>query len=96
MKIKATEIRPLPAPLSPSAKTVHLKIPLAQVTSSQLVDLKDVVIAHSGLCHLLLHMVDADQKETLIALPDRYAVDPSEPFQSRVKTLFQSSLFSLE
>ena len=96
MKIKAIEIRPLPPPLGHSAKTVHLKIPLARLTPSQLADLKDVVIAHSGICNLLLHMVDGDQKETVIALPDRYAVDPSEHFQSRVKALFQSSLILFE
>jgi hypothetical protein len=36
------------------------------------------------------------ERETIIALSNRYTVDPSSDFQNEVKKLFQSSVLSFE
>ena len=96
VKIKATEIQTLPEMFLPSEKSLRLKIPLSSLTPSQLEGLKEILTDHRGHSRVLLHLINGKQQETVIALSDQYAVDPSPRFQDRVKTLFQPSLISIE
>jgi len=96
VKIKGTEVRTLSEVSVPSAKMLHLKIPLSSLSPTQLGDLKEIIIAHKGSYKVLLHLTNGGQQETIIALSDEYAVDPNQDFQSQVKNLFQSPVISLE
>jgi DNA polymerase-3 subunit alpha len=96
VKIKGTEVHTLSEVFSPSMKTLHLKIPLFLLTSSQLSDLKEIIIAHKGFCRVLLHLTDGKQQETVIALSDHYTVDPTQEFQNKIRNLFKSPLLSFE
>ncbi len=96
VKIKGTEIRPLPVPGDSGMKDLHLRIPIASLTASQLEDLRGIIVENRGLTKIHLHLVDEERRETIIALSDQYAVDPSQQFQNHVKHLFQSSVISLE
>ena len=96
VKIKGTEVHALSEVSSPSMKTLHLKIPLSSLTPPQLSDLKEIIIAHKGFCRVLLHLTNGKQQETVIALSDRYTVDPTQEFQNKIKNLFKSPLLSFE
>ena len=96
VKIKATEVRALSEPSDTSANNFHLKIPLATLTPSQLEDLKELIVENRGGTKVHLHLVDGQQKETVIALSDQFSVDPSQQFQNHLKHLFQSSVISME
>ena len=95
IKIKGTAVHSL-SELSSSAKPVHLKIALSPLTSSQLADLKEICLAHRGFSKVLLHFIDGNQRETVVAPSDQYMVDPSQGFRSAIQHLFKSSLLSLE
>ena len=95
-KIKAIEVRALSEPSGSSMRDLHLKIPLASLTPSQLEDLRELIIENKGLTKVLLHLIDGEQRETMIALSDQYTVEPSQQLQNHIKHLFQSSIISLE
>ncbi len=96
LKIKATEVHSLPelppSPMNP----LHLRIPLSDLTSSQLAHLKEIIEVHRGSSKVLLHFIDGRNHETVVALPDRYTVEPSSDFKNTVQDLFKSSLISFE
>jgi DNA polymerase-3 subunit alpha len=96
VKIKGMEIHSLSKALFPLVKTFHLKIPLSSLTKSNLVDLKEIIIANKGSYKVLLHFIDGEHRETVIALSDHYTVDPSQNFQNHIRKLFKSSLISFE
>jgi DNA polymerase-3 subunit alpha len=96
VKIKATEVHSLPESPSSPMTPFHLKIPLSDLTSSQLAQLKEIIEAHRGSSKVLLHFIDGSNQETIVALPDRYTVDPSAIFKNTVQDLFKSSLISFE
>jgi hypothetical protein len=96
VKIKATEVQTLPEMSLPSEKNLRLKISLTSLMPSQLEGLKEILTDHRGHTRVLLHLINGKQQETIIALSDQYAVDPSPLFQDRVKNLFQPSVISIE
>ena len=96
VKIKAIEIRSISEGSTSSNKTLHLKIPVASLTKSQLEELKEVLLAYSGSFRVLLHFTDGGNGETIIALSDRYRVDPTPSFLRHVQTLLKSSVLSYE
>ena len=96
IKIKATEVHPLLEQPSSSMNPLHFKISLASFTSSQLADLKKVILAHRGSCNVLLHFIDGNDQETIVALSDQFRVDPSHHFKTQIKNLFRSSPHSFE
>jgi DNA polymerase-3 subunit alpha len=96
IKLKATEVHSLPELPSSPIKPLHLKIPLSDLTSSQLTHLKEIIEAHRGSSQVLLHLIDGNHRETIVALPDRYTVDPSPYFKTTVQNLFKSSRISFE
>jgi DNA polymerase III subunit alpha len=95
-KIRGSEVRPLPLRSDSESRNLHLKIPLAALTPSQLENLRAVIVENRGWTKVHLHLIDEGRCETVIAFSDRYLVDPSPEFKNHVKNLFQSSVISLE
>jgi DNA polymerase-3 subunit alpha len=96
IKIKATEVHPLPELASSPMKPFHLKIPLSSLTSSQLAGLKEIVVANRGSSKVLLHFMGGNNQETVVVLSDRYTVNPSQHFKNHIQQLFKSSPISFE
>jgi DNA polymerase-3 subunit alpha len=96
VKIKGLEIHSLSKLSLTQMKTLHLTIPLSSLSSPQLVDLREIILANKGIYKVLLHFIDGKDRETVVALSDNYRVDPSQHFQNHIKNLFKSSLLSLE
>jgi DNA polymerase-3 subunit alpha len=96
VKLKAIEIRSLSEGPTSSNQTLHLKIPVGSLTKSQLEDLKEILLANRGSFKVLLHLTGGGNGETIIALSDRYRVDPTPGFQRHVQMLLKSSVLSYE
>jgi DNA polymerase-3 subunit alpha len=96
IKIKGLEVRSLPGVAPSPEKSVHLKIPLSSLSSPQLEDLKEVIVANRGSSQVFLHFIDGDSRETIVALPARYRVDPSQDFRKTIQNLFKFSLLTFE
>lgn len=96
IKLKATEVRSLLELASSPEKPFHLRIPLSLLAPSQLADLKKIILANRGSCKVLLHLIGGANRETVVALPDQYTVDPSPNFKAHLQSLFKSSLVSFE
>jgi DNA polymerase-3 subunit alpha len=96
VKIKGTEVHALPEVPSSSMKPLRLKIPLSTFTSSQLADLKEVIVANRGSSKILLHFIDGNNRETVVALSDQYTVDLSGNFKNHIQNLFKTSLIIFE
>jgi DNA polymerase-3 subunit alpha len=96
VKIKATEVHSLPElSLSPQ-KLLHLKIPISSLAPSQLTDLRDIIVANRGPSKVLLHFMGGNNREIVVALSDRYTVDPSQDFRNHVQNALKSALISFE
>jgi DNA polymerase-3 subunit alpha len=96
VKIKGTEVHSLlELPLSPN-KPLHLKILISSLAPSQLTDLRDIIVANRGSSKVLLHFTGETNREIVVALSDRYTVDPSQDFKNRVQDAFKSTLISFE
>jgi DNA polymerase-3 subunit alpha len=96
IKIKGTEVHSLLESTSSPMKPFHLKIPLSSLTSSQLAGLKEIVVANRGSSKVLLHFLGGNNQETVVALSDRYTVNPSQHFKNNLQQLFKSSPISFE
>jgi DNA polymerase-3 subunit alpha len=96
VKIKGTEVRSLPQVPSSPTKSVHLKIPLSSISPVELEELKEVIVANRGSSKVFLHFIDGNNRETIVALSDRYRVDPSQNFNNTIQNLLKSSLISFE
>ena len=96
VKIKGLEVRSLPKSSLTQTQALHLKIPLSSLSPSQLVDLREIILANKGIYKVLLHFIDGKDGETIVALSDHYLVDASQNFQNQIKNLFQSSRLSFE
>ena len=96
VKIKATDIHPLPEISVPSSMAFHVKAPLTAVTPSQLEEFKGMIVNNRGGHKVILHLTAEDAQETTIAFSDQYTVEPSPHFQDHVKHLFQTSQISID
>ena len=96
IKIKGTEVRSLLEATSSREKPFHLRIPLSLLASSQLADLKKIILANRGSSKVLLHFMGGVNQETVVALSDQYTVDPSRNLKAHLQNLFKSSLISFE
>ncbi len=96
VKIKGTEVHSLPELSASTLKPLHLKIPLASLAPSQLADLKEVILANRGSSKVLLHFIGGNNRETVVALSDRYLVNPSQNFKDTIQTIFKSPHISFE
>jgi len=96
IKIKGTEVHSLLEVTSSSERPFHLRIPLSLLASSQLADLKKIILANRGSSKVLLHFMGGANQETIVALSDQYTVDPSWNLKAHLQNLFKSSLISFE
>ncbi len=96
VKIKGTEVHSLPELSASTLKPLHLKIPLASLALSQLADLKEVILANRGSSKVVLHFIGGNNRETVVALSDRYLVNPSQNFKDTIQTIFKSPHISFE
>ena len=96
VKIKGTEVHSLPALPSESQKPLHLRIPISSFAPSQLADLRDIIVANRGSSKVLLHFMGGNNRETIVALSDRYTVDPSQEFRNTVQNVLKSALIFFE
>lgn len=96
VKIKGLEVHSLSKGSSSQMKTLHLKISVSSLSPSQLFDLKEIILSNKGAYKVLLHFMDGNERETVVALSDQYRVDPSQKFQNDIKNLFKSPLISFE
>ncbi|NWG04830.1 MAG: DNA polymerase III subunit alpha [Syntrophaceae bacterium] len=96
VKLKALEVDSLHDGTSTTAKPFHLKIPLPGLSSSHLTHLKEIIEAHRGSTQVLLHFIEGNDRETIVALPDRYKIDPSTSFRDTVQNLFKSLPLSFD
>jgi len=96
IKIKGTEVHSLLEVTSSRERPFHLRIPLSLLASSQLADLKKIILANRGSSKVLLHFMGGANQETIVALSDQYTVDPSWNLKAHLQNLFKSSLISFE
>ena len=96
IKIKGMEVRSLPEVAPSAEKSIHLKISLSLLSAPQLEDLKEVIVANRGASQVFLHFIDGNSRETIVALPTRYRVDPSQDFRNAIQNLFKSSVLIFE
>jgi len=96
VKIKATQVHALSElPLS-SKNPLHLRILISQLAPSQLTDLRDIIVANRGPSQVLLHFMEKNSREVVVALSDQYTVDPSQDFRNHVQNVFKSAVISLD
>jgi DNA polymerase-3 subunit alpha len=96
VKIKGTGVQALPEAPSSSIKPLRLKVHLSTFSSSQLADLKEVIVANRGSSKVFLHFINGNNRETVVALSDQYTVNPSENFKTCIQNLFNISLVTIE
>jgi DNA polymerase-3 subunit alpha len=96
IKIKATEIHSLPEVTLSPPKPLHLRIPISSLAASQLTDLRDIIVANRGASKVLLHFLGGNNREIVVALSDRYTVDPSQDFRNHIQNALKSALISFE
>ena len=96
IKLKGTEVHSLLEVTSSRERPFHLRIPLSLLASSQLADLKKIILANRGSSKVLLHFMGGANQETIVALSDQYTVDPSWNLKAHLQNLFKSSLISFE
>jgi DNA polymerase-3 subunit alpha len=96
VKVKGTEVHSLPELPLLSQKPLHLRIPISSFAPSQLADLRDIIVANRGSSKVLLHFMGGNNRETVVALSDRYTVDPSQEFRNTVQNVLKSALISFE
>jgi len=96
IKIKATEVHSLPEVTLSPPKPLHLRIPISSLAASQLTDLRDIIVANRGASKVLLHFLGGNNREIVVALSDRYTVDPSQDFRNHIQNALKSALISFE
>jgi hypothetical protein len=111
MQIFANEIIPLAQEVAKSrlnggangktngnGERVHLYVRESEVSSDELVQLRETLLEHRGPCVVLLHLFAPGKGETVIELPDQVRVASTPELEARVQRLFGSrvSFHSLE
>jgi DNA polymerase-3 subunit alpha len=96
VKIKATEILLVSAATPSSISTLHLRVPIGSLDPAQLTGLKEILVIHPGGAEVRLHLMDEKRRETVIALGEKYRVNPSAELQNHVHHLLESSSMSIE
>ena len=77
---------------------VHLYVRESEVSSHELVRLRETLLEHRGPCAVVLHLLASGKDETVIELPDQMRVASTPEFEATVQRLFGSrvSFHSLE
>ncbi len=77
-------------------REVHFRLMSAQVTREQLERLRHLLGFHRGLSRAYIHMIRSEQEETVLALPEDLAVEPSDQLIQEVNHLFGSPVTILQ
>jgi DNA polymerase III subunit alpha len=77
---------------------IHLYVRESEVSSEELVQLRETLLEHRGPCVVVLHLFATGKGETVIELPDQIRVASTPEFEATVQRLFGSrvSFHSLE
>ena len=70
------------------ASQVRIRVLAGELSRDRLLALGQVLAAHPGECGVRLHLVIPGETETVVALPDTRAVDPSQAMLRAVDGLF--------
>jgi DNA polymerase-3 subunit alpha len=73
---------------SPPLQGLHLYICESEVSSDELVQLRETLLEHGGPCAVFLHLLAPDKGETVIELPDKVRVASTPELASTVQRLF--------
>jgi DNA polymerase-3 subunit alpha len=84
-QVIADEITPLAQARAEAIRQVHVRVPLGLSGRGDLTELRAVLAAHPGPCDAFLHLVRADDSETVLALPPDLRVAASEQIVNAVE-----------
>jgi DNA polymerase-3 subunit alpha len=84
-QVIAEDITPLARAHADAIRQVHVRVPLANVGRDALATLREVLAAHPGPCDAFLHLLRADENETVLALPSTLRVAASEQIVNAVE-----------
>ncbi len=87
-KILVRDIFPLTQAEERLASRVHIRIREQEASRDRLTALNEVIREHSGDCTVWLHLMIPGESETVMALPDTRAVDPSDRLMKAIDGLF--------
>jgi DNA polymerase III subunit alpha len=73
---------------SEPAERVHLYVRESEVSSEELVQLRETLLGHPGPCTVILHLVALGQHETTIELPRQVRVHSTPELELTVERLF--------
>jgi DNA polymerase III subunit alpha len=98
MQVIANEVTPLGeavknqkngfGKLNGNGERVHLYVRESDVSSEELIRLRDTLLDYPGRAVVFLHMLDAGQGETVIELPDQVRIASSPELEAAVEQLF--------
>lgn len=87
-KIIAKQIFPLEEAPQILTRSIHLRLASAEATAKQLAALKSLLGRFKGPCPAFLHLVNANEIETILKLPEDLKVDPSPHLVTSIQQLF--------
>jgi hypothetical protein len=67
---------------------IHLYVREAEVSSDELVRLRDTLLDYPGYATVFLHMLGTGQSETVIELPDQVRIASTPELEATVERLF--------
>jgi DNA polymerase-3 subunit alpha len=67
---------------------VHLYVRETEISSDELVQLREALLDHSGSCAVSLHLVAPDKGETVIELPDQVRIASTPELEATLERLF--------
>jgi DNA polymerase-3 subunit alpha len=86
-QVIADEITPLARAHAEAIRQVHVRVPLPGLAREGLATLREVLAAHPGPCDAFLHLVNDDQHETVLALPESLRVAAGEQIVNAVERI---------
>lgn len=87
VKVIANEILPLAEVEEKKARQALLKLRIAGLTRPQMLELKEVLIAHSGPCPVRICASLPDESQVVLDLPESLTVTPSYRLRREIKGL---------
>ncbi|UCD71412.1 MAG: DNA polymerase III subunit alpha [Syntrophobacterales bacterium] len=95
-KIKANEVLPLSKIKERSISRVHIRLTTPGLTRELLERLKSILLGRRGRCRVFLHIVIPNRSETVISLPDKINVAPSDDMAREVEEVFGYNIVRFE
>ncbi len=88
VKLKASRIVPLEQAAQTLTTRLRLRLDATGLTREKLVRLKQALMRHPGSCRVSLHLRVPGKGEAVLALPNRYRVEPSAALVEEVDAMF--------